>query len=73
MIAWDEALLVYRAERQQYYTAGEFFMKLIMGKTMNYLNERDLAVTHTLMILSVWQLTKMTVERNELAKLSKTT
>lgn len=48
-------------------------MKLIMGKTMNYLNERDLAVTHTLMILSVWQLTKMTVERNELAKLSKTT
>lgn len=60
------------SERQQYYTAGEFFMKLIMGKSMNYLNQRDLAVPHTVMILSVWQLMKMTVEKDELAKPSKT-
>lgn len=48
-------------------------MKLIMGKSMNYLNQGDLAVPRTVMILSVWQLMKMTVEKDELAKPSKTT
>lgn len=48
-------------------------MKLIMDKSMNHLNQRDLAVTRTVMILSVWQLMKMTVEKDELAKLPKPT